>query len=87
MGTFTTAADIEQTVNKHIIDLLALENRAELFVPTTPLMNLGLTSIDLMTLREQLVESFGANLHATFFFQYSSAAAITNYFNAILNFL
>ncbi|WP_323045802.1 beta-ketoacyl synthase N-terminal-like domain-containing protein, partial [Paraburkholderia sp.] len=52
------------------------------YEPQTPLMEMGLSSLDLLELRHRLGERVGITLHPTFFFQCGTPAAVVEYLQA-----
>ncbi len=74
-----TKRDISYIVNHHILELLPPNKKAD-FIASAPLMGLGISSLELMELRDSLGQLFDVPLHATFFFQYGTAESIANYF-------
>ncbi|HDR9511993.1 TPA: GNAT family N-acetyltransferase, partial [Burkholderia cepacia] len=53
--------------------------RAQVYGPRIPLMEMGLSSLELLELRHRLGERIGQTLEATFFFQYGTPSAIIDY--------
>jgi acyl transferase domain-containing protein/acyl carrier protein/ribosomal protein S18 acetylase RimI-like enzyme/protein-L-isoaspartate O-methyltransferase len=69
-------ADVRSTVARCITALLDDE---QILSWQVPLMDMGLDSLNLMSLRAQLNRHFGEELQSSFFFRYPTAEAIAGY--------
>ncbi|MFL4555215.1 SDR family NAD(P)-dependent oxidoreductase [Yersinia kristensenii] len=74
-----SADELANIVRSHILKLLG-HQRAETYGEFVPLMEMGLSSLELLELRRKLGESMGELLSPTFLFSYGTAAAITAFF-------
>ena len=75
--------ELADFINKEICAFIP-ETHLTSFNVTTPLMELGLTSINLVALSVRLSDAFQEHLDPMFFFQYGTPKAITDYFNTHL---
>ncbi|CRG50753.1 type I polyketide synthase [Yersinia wautersii] len=71
---------IVDVVRRDVLQLLG-GRRAEAYGEQTPLMEMGLSSLELLELRRKLGMSLGESLPATFLFSYGTPEAITRYFS------
>ena len=77
-ATPTSVTDVLGTVNRCIHHLLP-EKFSSHYMPTAALRDLGFDSLRLLELRTLLNQTFQIKLEPTFFFQYSTPAAIATY--------
>lgn len=76
-------ANLASTVVPKAIKSLMGEKRAPSYSAEDPLMELGLDSLDFLELRTLLSKQLGVKLDPTFFFRYSTASAIIDYFGEL----
>ncbi|KAF9395586.1 hypothetical protein CPC16_007747, partial [Podila verticillata] len=83
VSTDTTRAvnQVEPIVRSAVIEVLGSQ-RAAAYDPQAPLMEMGLSSLELLELRRRLSTRLGESLPSTFFFSYGTPEAIIEYFMA-----
>ncbi|UUM22231.1 SDR family NAD(P)-dependent oxidoreductase [Mycoavidus sp. SF9855] len=83
VSTDTTRAvnQVEPIVRSAVIEVLGSQ-RAPAYDPQAPLMEMGLSSLELLELRRRLSTRLGESLPSTFFFSYGTPEAIIGYFMA-----
>ncbi|UUM22295.1 SDR family NAD(P)-dependent oxidoreductase [Mycoavidus sp. SF9855] len=83
VSTDTTRAvnQVEPIVRSAVIEVLGSQ-RAPAYDPQAPLMEMGLSSLELLELRRRLSTRLGESLPSTFFFSYGTSEAIIGYFMA-----
>ncbi|UAW64836.1 SDR family NAD(P)-dependent oxidoreductase [Mycoavidus sp. HKI] len=83
VSTDTTLAvnQVEPIVRSAVIEVLGSQ-RATAYDPQAPLMEMGLSSLELLELRRRLSTRMGESLPSTFFFSYGTPEAIIGYFMA-----
>ncbi|HEX3470831.1 MAG TPA: type I polyketide synthase, partial [Silvibacterium sp.] len=77
--TALTSEQIEAAVRGRVLQVLGNE-RAGSYGAQVPLMEMGLSSLELLELRRLLSETMGETLEATFFFRYGTPTAVLGYF-------
>ncbi len=83
VSTDTTGVDkqVEPIVRSAVIEVLGSQ-RSTAYDPQAPLMEMGLSSLELLELRRRLSTRMGQPLPSTFFFSYGTSKAIIGYFMA-----
>jgi acyl transferase domain-containing protein/enoyl-CoA hydratase/carnithine racemase/acyl carrier protein len=72
-----TPQEIRDFVSQKVIHVLG--SKRESYHTARPLMEMGLNSVNLLQLQDQLVEEFNLNLSSGFFFEYNTVNMVVDY--------